>query len=1231
MHPRPIHNRETAVIVTALGIETKAVLRHLAGVSSETVSGTGFCIGQFECWNVAVAEAGPGNTSAAAVTVRACEHYQPKIAIFVGVAGGVKDVAIGDVVVATKVYGYESGKDKDTGFQARPALFNSAHELEQRARTLSQAEDWQTRLDPQLGHTKPKVFVGPIAAGEKVVASTEASTAKLIREHYSDVLAVEMEGYGFLEGVHISHPVQGCVIRGISDLLSGKTSADRSGSQERAADAAAGVAFQILAGIETGTAKGPSLDISKLKELAAALLDAGMPPSIAMLFADAPATARAALESAVAAERTIVEANRSKNGPLRIPIIALVSSEERRHLILGPPGSGKTHALWHTANQLLHDGSVIPLFLATGQGNRWDDVTSAIREIAPTLSLDEILRDPRICVMLDAWSEFGSGENIGEKQKALRALRNVRVIANGKASDVTDAPFKTWSLELLAPQQVREILDAARLGGVALPGAVLDLLRLPLLLSIHVLSDATGSATGDLLRKFHDHLARDLPEAFTVALAEAVAAAALAGDRAYGRLVSDLQGRATAKGITESGRMLQRLGTIVERNGQALPIHDLYWSWLCGRGLLALGSTTAAIGRLETRESYRLALQSGARPWDTDIATAANDDLVLAAALDASLHAPSPNPDLAAGISLRLNDGRLAVRSRGGLAALESMRPGYLKGALETLSAITSAKLYVPDWAHALQSQQIFPQRATIADWLGSGGTDLVLDAIAERGGPEWVPWLEQMASAGRISRIAALGVALACGTEIPAWGKPHLDNLFREKPWMLRAAAERRSNVELGRRIAGEYERLVTTVIRQNSSAWLDLNRALVGCADDAAFALLLDRFGAMTKSAQEHLGYAVVERGQPWIAAFQRIAFATPTGQQHHRLAEIVSPEIDDPTARAWIASGHYEEGWRVLIARHGEAVLPELVAELPTSFAGLDHIPSLAVMRFLDQGPASLTDELWKRLGSPMKPKAAQDALEAIAKAYPTGVPSIVQFISQQPDVLPTYHLAQVLRLYAAWRERTGAEVDVRSATDEPESFPRWIARYSALARWDNHFTPQMLARLPDLAIEIVLNHIKSDLEKSTAVLEALKDLKSYDADLLDYMLSVPKLAKLIPGVFADAFDTFPVEQLDRCITSSDIDQEALLFRLASTSNPLHRPVHAKLISRVLDAPMNLHHARYVASMLRGHTSEDTILLLSNAHGMGGDNWLWLVREVEAARRERLINEDGEFRRH
>ena len=266
--------------------------------------------------------------------------------------------------------------------------------------------------------------------------------------------------------------------------------------------------------------------------------------------------------------------------------------------------------------------------------------------------------------------------------------------------------------------------------------------------------------------------------------------------------------------------------------------------------------------------------------------------------------------------------------------------------------------------------------------------------------------------------------------------------------------------------------------------------------------------------------------------------------------------------------------------LIARHGAAVLPELIAELPASFADLHHIPSLAVMRFLDQAPAFLPDELLRRLGGPMQPKAMQDVLNAMARVYPTGVAAIVRFVSQQPDALPAYHVAQAVRLYEAWREKFGGQLIVKPPDGEAVSFSRWIARHSALYRWEDHFTAEMLSLSPDLAVEVVLTHLKGDVDKGAAVLRALKDVRSYNAELLDYMLAVPRLAELIPGVFASAFDTFPVAALHRCIASPDIDQNILLFRLGSTSNPLHRSVHAELIQRVLAGPVDLHSDRYVA---------------------------------------------------
>ena len=72
-----------------------------------------------------------------------------------------------------------------------------------------------------------------------------------------------MEGRGFLEGVHLNADVRAGVVRGISDLLDGKTDADRAGSQQRAADAASAVAFEILAALDGGGTSRPAIEFRK--------------------------------------------------------------------------------------------------------------------------------------------------------------------------------------------------------------------------------------------------------------------------------------------------------------------------------------------------------------------------------------------------------------------------------------------------------------------------------------------------------------------------------------------------------------------------------------------------------------------------------------------------------------------------------------------------------------------------------------------------------------------------------------------------------------------------------------------------------------------------------------------------------------------------------------------------------------------------------------------------------
>jgi len=390
-----------AVILTALQVEFNAIRAHLTEIREEVHKGTVYERGTFSgnagTWEIGIVEVGAGNDSAAFEAERAITRFEPSVVFFVGIAGGLKDASVGDVVAATRVYGYESGRAERI-FKPRPDVGNSSYTMVQRARAEARGEDWKRRIICEPPAPSPRAFVGPIAAGEKVIAATESDLYEFLKQHYSDSLAVEMEGRGFLEATHANPQVHALIVRGISDLINNKTDLDDAVRQEISARHASAFAFEVLSKLESI----PSAEIISVETNVAA---------VAETLSDMASTA--VDENPVGG---ILTSTAETSSPPASPEIFLGRDEEMTELkkrlgilrdeqssgpvqvltaVRGWPGIGKTA----TATVLARESDVASAFpdgvLWTSLGQS-PNLLSELATWGRALGTDEILRAPTL-------------------------------------------------------------------------------------------------------------------------------------------------------------------------------------------------------------------------------------------------------------------------------------------------------------------------------------------------------------------------------------------------------------------------------------------------------------------------------------------------------------------------------------------------------------------------------------------------------------------------------------------------------------------------------------------------------------------------------------------------------------------------------------------------------------------------------------------------------------------
>jgi len=193
-------------IIAAMPEELVYLTQNLDKPKEVQVLGNTYYTGSVGNTEVVLVQSGIGKVMSAMSVAILADHFQVEAIINTGSAGALAEgIAVGDVVIADKLvyhdvdvtaFGYKYGQ-----MAGQPLYFESSRYFVSEMKKVLEEEAATTH-------------VGLITTGDSFIASEEKVAA--IREHFPEVLAVEMEGAAVAQAAHAAgRPFM--VIRAMSD------------------------------------------------------------------------------------------------------------------------------------------------------------------------------------------------------------------------------------------------------------------------------------------------------------------------------------------------------------------------------------------------------------------------------------------------------------------------------------------------------------------------------------------------------------------------------------------------------------------------------------------------------------------------------------------------------------------------------------------------------------------------------------------------------------------------------------------------------------------------------------------------------------------------------------------------------------------------------------------------------------------------------------------------------
>lgn len=181
-----------------------------------------------------------GMAAAATIASKMIFEFIPRLVVMYGIAGGVEnDADFGDIIVATKVWDYCSGKydtpevtegetNKDILISGAIKAFKpTSNAINTTSQIVNmQNKDYDMVLEdifrnyiPSKTQKAPKIWWGSLACGSSVIKN-RAIVDEMVRKHDRKTLGIDMESYGVFYAVEnsISPVPKALCIKAISDF-----------------------------------------------------------------------------------------------------------------------------------------------------------------------------------------------------------------------------------------------------------------------------------------------------------------------------------------------------------------------------------------------------------------------------------------------------------------------------------------------------------------------------------------------------------------------------------------------------------------------------------------------------------------------------------------------------------------------------------------------------------------------------------------------------------------------------------------------------------------------------------------------------------------------------------------------------------------------------------------------------------------------------------------------------